>query len=67
MVTPTSAPLPPSGDAPHLHREVAESFGSDAERYDRARPNRATPVAPFEMRLMVATQVFGGCQGAVAS
>ncbi len=23
---------------PHLHRQVAESFGSDAERYDRARP-----------------------------
>ena len=24
---------------PHQHREVAESFGSDAERYDRARPS----------------------------
>jgi SAM-dependent methyltransferase len=24
---------------PHEHREVAESFGSDAERYDRARPS----------------------------
>src|SRR5258708_16201220 len=24
---------------PHQHRQVAESFGSDAERYDRARPN----------------------------
>ena len=23
---------------PHRHRQVAESFGSDAERYDRARP-----------------------------
>ncbi|MFZ2058017.1 MAG: class I SAM-dependent methyltransferase [Acidimicrobiales bacterium] len=23
---------------PHQHRQVAESFGSDAERYDRARP-----------------------------
>jgi SAM-dependent methyltransferase len=24
---------------PHQHRQVAESFGSDAERYDRARPS----------------------------
>jgi SAM-dependent methyltransferase len=24
--------------APHRHRQVAESFGADAERYDRARP-----------------------------
>src|SRR6516165_12487746 len=23
---------------PHQHRQVAESFGADAERYDRARP-----------------------------
>ncbi|MGI5456833.1 class I SAM-dependent methyltransferase [Streptomyces sp. CA-249302] len=25
-------------DEPHRHRDVAESFGTDAERYDRARP-----------------------------
>jgi SAM-dependent methyltransferase len=25
-------------DEPHQHRQVAESFGSDADRYDRARP-----------------------------
>ena len=33
---------PQSGSAgvePHRHRDVAESFGSDAERYDRARPS----------------------------
>ncbi len=24
---------------PHQHRQVAEPFGSDAERYDRARPS----------------------------
>lgn len=29
---------PRSEHAPHHHRQVAESFGSDAERYDRARP-----------------------------
>jgi len=33
---PTSAPDP--GRDPHHHRQIAESFGVDAERYDRARP-----------------------------
>jgi SAM-dependent methyltransferase len=28
----------PSGREPHQHREIAESFGADAERYDRTRP-----------------------------
>jgi SAM-dependent methyltransferase len=28
----------PSADEPHRHRQVAESFGTDAERYDRTRP-----------------------------
>jgi SAM-dependent methyltransferase len=32
---PTNAPLE---DEPHRHRRVAESFGTDAERYDRTRP-----------------------------
>ncbi|MFF4401120.1 class I SAM-dependent methyltransferase [Streptomyces sp. NPDC001480] len=31
--------LPISGNEPHRHRQVAESFGSDAERYDRTRPS----------------------------
>ncbi len=31
-------PSPPSEPAPHERREIAESFGSDAARYDRARP-----------------------------
>jgi len=30
-------PTPPSG-SPHQHRAVAESFGTDPARYDRARP-----------------------------
>jgi ubiquinone/menaquinone biosynthesis C-methylase UbiE len=29
----------PSGQESHQQRQVAESFGSDAERYDRARPH----------------------------
>ena len=29
---------PPPGSTPHEHREIAESFGSEAARYDRARP-----------------------------
>ena len=33
---PERAPLP--GHEPHQHRQMAESFGADAERYDRARP-----------------------------
>ena len=32
-----TTPPPPSSQA-HQHRQVAESFGTDAERYDRARP-----------------------------
>ena len=30
---------PPGRDQPHSHREVAESFGSHAERYERTRPS----------------------------
>ncbi|WP_037915054.1 class I SAM-dependent methyltransferase [Actinacidiphila yeochonensis] len=30
--------LPSGEDAPHRHRRIAESFGADAARYDRARP-----------------------------
>src|SRR5215212_10921235 len=29
---------PPSRDEPQRHRHVAESFGTDADRYDRTRP-----------------------------
>jgi SAM-dependent methyltransferase len=32
-------PAPPPTREPHHAREVAESFGSDAERYDRTRPS----------------------------
>jgi SAM-dependent methyltransferase len=35
-IPPGSAPSP--RPQPHQHRQVAESFGADAERYDRARP-----------------------------
>ncbi len=31
-------PTLPSGQEPHRHRQAAESFGVDAERYDRTRP-----------------------------
>ncbi len=36
MSSPEAASVPES--EPHHHRQVAESFGSDPERYDRARP-----------------------------
>ncbi|TDD52029.1 SAM-dependent methyltransferase, partial [Nonomuraea terrae] len=32
-------PTIPSGTDPHQQRQMAESFGVDAERYDRARPS----------------------------
>lgn len=38
MPTIPSGRVHPLGDEPHLYRRAAESFGSDAERYDRSRP-----------------------------
>lgn len=38
MTQPSPPPKDDSERAPHQHRQVAESFGSDAERYDRTRP-----------------------------
>ncbi|MFC6083012.1 class I SAM-dependent methyltransferase [Sphaerisporangium aureirubrum] len=35
---PTISPEPPRPTEPHRARQVAESFGSDPDRYDRARP-----------------------------
>jgi predicted TPR repeat methyltransferase len=34
----------PSAIQPHQARHIAESFGADAERYDRARPRYPTAV-----------------------
>jgi SAM-dependent methyltransferase len=34
-----AAPAPSSGSGIHRQRQVAESFGADAERYDRTRPS----------------------------
>jgi SAM-dependent methyltransferase len=31
-------PRPPRAAEPHRHRQIAESFGTDPERYDRTRP-----------------------------
>lgn len=36
-----------SGDSAYLHHEIAESFGTDAEKYDRARPRY--PAALIDM------------------
>jgi SAM-dependent methyltransferase len=35
---PTVPPEPAPGPEPHQHRQIAESFGTDPERYDRTRP-----------------------------
>ena len=39
MPTLPSAGAPPPAGEPHRQRQVAESFGVDAERYDRTRPD----------------------------
>src|SRR5581483_897784 len=39
MTTLPSGPAPGTGAQPHLARQIAESFGVDAERYDRTRPH----------------------------
>lgn len=36
---PTIPQAQPSPDEPHRHRDIAEAFGADAQRYDRARPS----------------------------
>src|SRR3954463_16344532 len=36
---PTLPPEPARPPKPHEHRDIAESFGTDAERYDRTRPH----------------------------
>jgi SAM-dependent methyltransferase len=53
MPTTPSQPTPLPGREPHQAREMAESFGVDAERYDRSRPRypgamveRITAAAP---------------------
>lgn len=38
MPTVPAEPSHPPANEPHQHRQMAESFGTDAERYDRARP-----------------------------
>ncbi|MCU1647261.1 MAG: Methyltransferase type 11 [Nocardia sp.] len=38
MPTISPEPTPPAPTAPHQYRQVAESFGANPERYDRARP-----------------------------
>lgn len=49
---PSAPPPPPGPGEPHREREIAESFGADAERYDRARPDY--PAALIE-RIVVAS------------
>ncbi|MGH3320075.1 MAG: methyltransferase domain-containing protein [Streptosporangiaceae bacterium] len=44
MPTVPSERAPSSEREPHQAREIAESFGTDAERYDRARPRYPDPL-----------------------
>lgn len=43
MVT-LPSPASAGPDAPHLHPEIAQGFGADAEKYDRARPRYPSPL-----------------------
>jgi SAM-dependent methyltransferase len=43
---------------PHRHREVAESFGSDAERYDRARPGYPKALADAVVAEIPGSQIL---------
>ncbi|WP_256789155.1 bifunctional 2-polyprenyl-6-hydroxyphenol methylase/3-demethylubiquinol 3-O-methyltransferase UbiG [Frankia sp. AvcI1] len=38
MPTPSSGSASPCDQEPHRHRQLAESFGADPDRYDRTRP-----------------------------
>src|SRR5262245_34889838 len=51
MAMPTPRRNEPTRGQPHRHRGVAESFGADAEHYDRTRP---TDPAPLVARIVTA-------------
>ncbi|MGK5547914.1 class I SAM-dependent methyltransferase [Streptomyces sp. URMC 127] len=66
MPTPLSGRSCPSEQEPHRHREMAESFGEDAERYDRARPRY--PAALVERIASEADAVLdAGCGTGIAA
>src|SRR5579885_545066 len=44
--------------APHRAREIAESFGADAERYDRARPRYPSAVVELVLGLSPGREVL---------
>jgi SAM-dependent methyltransferase len=50
----TLPPPPPSADAAHRHREFAESFGADADNYDRSRPHY-----PIQLVESIAKRIAG--------
>jgi SAM-dependent methyltransferase len=63
---PTLPSSPSSGDQPHARRDIAESFGTDAERYDRARPRY--PDALIDRIALAGVRVLDvGCGTGVAA
>jgi SAM-dependent methyltransferase len=63
---PTLTSSPSSGDQPHARRDIAESFGTDAERYDRARPRY--PDALIERIALAGVRVLDvGCGTGIAA
>lgn len=51
-------PSPSPEPTPHQHREIAESFGSDADRYDRTRPRYPRPLADAILSGLPGTRVL---------
>ena len=47
---------------PHQHRQVAESFGSDAERYNRARPGHPGALVERIVFLPYTREIFAATQ-----
>ncbi|MCH5676705.1 class I SAM-dependent methyltransferase [Streptomyces gilvus] len=53
---------------PHRHRDIAESFGTDAERYDRARPRYPDPLIRRIVAAAPGTDVLDvGCGTGIAA
>jgi len=65
---PTISPEPPPATEPHRHRQMAEGFGNDAERYDRTRPRYPDELVQRIVRAAPGTDVLDvGCGTGIAA
>src|SRR5690348_1604677 len=62
MPTHAADPADPASTPAHLHRQVAESFGVDPARYDRARPRYPAALVERVLARSPGTEVLDvGC------